>query len=739
MAKSGSSRCLHCGARLPLYRQLTEAGFCSSAHRKAYTDDQARLAVERLLENQQMLARASEEVRELRLMAEAVAELPELEPFVPAPVFEDCPEATIIPILDEPPQAQLARPALPPVAMKTPDLVAADPIAYDLPAGKPRKPAAPELLFSTVLPETQGLLDIRPEAFSGPGSGLTPVPGPIDYYDAACELPGSLESGLEAGIVAAAGLRRPNRFDAADMSLAPGLPAALDPRGATWLPLASLGGQAAPEPPTAELESIPLSVPCSSSAFTLAGGPQNLTFRPCIEPPPPVSAVEAPRIPALERLDDRLGTQLRPNPAAEAARLPEPTGPVSALAPLNYPSAANIAPRPAELATARSVNLATQINPVSPTLTWGMKNGEFEPLRNTRPGGYPGMKAPGLTATLPLAAKVPIPSGKGAAMPHTVGLTRRALLAPDAFPGRHVFPKAGLKLQQLAGEDFLTLAASFRPAAMAAQARSTARYLKTATRGIQIMAMAVPVLLFIAFRPAPAVTETTSAVPGPVGRFMNSRMTAVRAALQNRAGIEYLDDFRTGLDNWESTGDLTQSWSYDQAGFVRPGPLALYKPSLGMQDYQFEFLGQIGQHSLGWVFRAQDLRNYYVAKLVVLRSGPLPSIGIERYAVINGRPGPRVQAALPLSVHQDTVYRVRMEIRGADYAIYVQDQLVHFWSDPRLMSGGVGFFSSKGEQSRIRWMQVSHQYDALGRLCAYFAPMAVMTYNLEPSMGAGTK
>ncbi len=107
--------------------------------------------------------------------------------------------------------------------------------------------------------------------------------------------------------------------------------------------------------------------------------------------------------------------------------------------------------------------------------------------------------------------------------------------------------------------------------------------------------------------------------------------------------------------------------------------------------------------------------------------------------MINGRPGPRVQAALPLSVHQDTVYRVRMEIRGADYAIYVQDQLVHFWSDPRLMSGGVGFFSSKGEQSRIRWMQVSHQYDALGRLCAYFAPMAVMTYNLEPSMGAGTK
>ena len=27
-------------------------------------------------------------------------------------------------------------------------------------------------------------------------------------------------------------------------------------------------------------------------------------------------------------------------------------------------------------------------------------------------------------------------------------------------------------------------------------------------------------------------------------------------------------------------------WSFDATGFVRPGPLALYRPSMGLTDYQ---------------------------------------------------------------------------------------------------------------------------------------------------------
>lgn len=48
MSWSDDIRCLYCDGRLPLYRKITNGQFCSSAHRKAYWQEQERLAVERL-------------------------------------------------------------------------------------------------------------------------------------------------------------------------------------------------------------------------------------------------------------------------------------------------------------------------------------------------------------------------------------------------------------------------------------------------------------------------------------------------------------------------------------------------------------------------------------------------------------------------------------------------------------------------------------------------------------------
>src|SRR5690349_6278265 len=48
MSWSDDTRCLYCEGRLPLYRKITHGQFCSSAHRKAYWQEQERLAVERL-------------------------------------------------------------------------------------------------------------------------------------------------------------------------------------------------------------------------------------------------------------------------------------------------------------------------------------------------------------------------------------------------------------------------------------------------------------------------------------------------------------------------------------------------------------------------------------------------------------------------------------------------------------------------------------------------------------------
>ena len=71
------------------------------------------------------------------------------------------------------------------------------------------------------------------------------------------------------------------------------------------------------------------------------------------------------------------------------------------------------------------------------------------------------------------------------------------------------------------------------------------------------------------------------------------------------------------------------------------------------------------------------------------------------------------------------LYRIQVDARGGDFTIMAQGQVVDFWSDNRLQHGGVGFFCNRGERARLRWVEVSHQYDALGRLCAYLAPYGI--------------
>jgi hypothetical protein len=210
-----------------------------------------------------------------------------------------------------------------------------------------------------------------------------------------------------------------------------------------------------------------------------------------------------------------------------------------------------------------------------------------------------------------------------------------------------------------------------------------------------------------------------------VEKVVNEHWKNLNETISNRAAISYADDFRSGLDAWESRSNLTTSWSYDAVGFVRPGPLAVFKPTLDLVDYRFEFLGEIDQKAMGWVVRAEDLNNYYAMKLVVVKPGPLPLVDMVRYAVINGKEGPHVRKPLPMTVRTDMLYRVLVDVRGGDFTIMVQGQVVDFWTDHRLQHGGVGFFASRGERARLRWLEVSHQYDALGRVCAYLAPYGI--------------
>ena len=249
---------------------------------------------------------------------------------------------------------------------------------------------------------------------------------------------------------------------------------------------------------------------------------------------------------------------------------------------------------------------------------------------------------------------------------------------------------------------------------------------RNAPGDLKLLTTLLPVLLVLALiRTIPKVSAHTGHTdkdsPGLM-QIVNDKWKALRNDIMKRAGVEYVDDFRSGLDDWQGRTNLTAHWSYDAAGFVRPGPLALYQPTLDLTDYRFEFLGEIDQKGLGFVYRAADLDNYYVVKLIVAKPGPLPVMQMVRYTVIHGKEGPKQHKPLPFATRTDMMYRIRLEARGRDFVMYAQDQVVDAWSDGALKKGGVGFFCGKGEQARIRWVEVTHQYDRLGRLCAYLTP-----------------
>lgn len=227
--------------------------------------------------------------------------------------------------------------------------------------------------------------------------------------------------------------------------------------------------------------------------------------------------------------------------------------------------------------------------------------------------------------------------------------------------------------------------------------------------------------------PAVPVEGTTLPVAAAIkeGNFVTVGLENLKQSIKRRAAIALSDDFRGGLAEWEGRGDWSKTWSYDQAGFLRTGPLALYQPSMSLSDYHLDFLGQIEKKSLSWVFRAADLDNHYVTKITLTRTGPMAQAIVEHYAVINGKQSAYTKRPLPMMIQADTLYRVRMDVQGSDFTLLVQGQIVDHWSDNRLKVGGIGFFSAKGEQSLLRWVEISHQYDTIGKLCAFLAPYSI--------------
>jgi hypothetical protein len=195
----------------------------------------------------------------------------------------------------------------------------------------------------------------------------------------------------------------------------------------------------------------------------------------------------------------------------------------------------------------------------------------------------------------------------------------------------------------------------------------------------------------------------------------------IRLTIQRRAVYEVSDNFHAGLASWEGKG-FSKTWAYDKEGFVRPGHLALYKPSHDMSDYKVEFLAQIERKSVGWVFRAEDEQNYYAMKLAVTEPGPRPLVALVRYAVVDGKRESHGETPLQVMMHNNRPYRVSVDVKGNRFLTSIEGQVVDSWSDDRLKSGGVGLFAEGSEKARVYWLKVTKNSDFLGKLCSILVP-----------------
>jgi hypothetical protein len=154
-------------------------------------------------------------------------------------------------------------------------------------------------------------------------------------------------------------------------------------------------------------------------------------------------------------------------------------------------------------------------------------------------------------------------------------------------------------------------------------------------------------------------------------------------------------------------GGWTTTWGADTPT-NKGKQISIYRPSMTMPDYRFEFRGQIERKALGWIFRASNPKNYYVMKLEIIKPGANPLVALVKYAVIDGKETTRTQVMLPNEVKADSVYQVRLDASGDKFTTYVQGKLVDYWTDNRIKLGGAGFYTETGERSQIKSSQVSY-------------------------------
>lgn len=183
------------------------------------------------------------------------------------------------------------------------------------------------------------------------------------------------------------------------------------------------------------------------------------------------------------------------------------------------------------------------------------------------------------------------------------------------------------------------------------------------------------------------------------------------------SGIELRSDFVSpNLRDWQAAAAAASSgWTINN-GLLRPGGLRIWSDSRSLADYRFQFEGRIENTSVNWAIRAGDHRNYYATKLMLSGRGNSRSTELVRFSMIGGKETRRVRLPLPITLDDKAFYNYEIRAVGDRFVTIVGGRVIDTFRDPRLRSGGVGFFSEGSERASIRWAKVSVGEDFVEKL-----------------------
>ncbi len=143
-----------------------------------------------------------------------------------------------------------------------------------------------------------------------------------------------------------------------------------------------------------------------------------------------------------------------------------------------------------------------------------------------------------------------------------------------------------------------------------------------------------------------------------------------------------------------------------EAGFNRSRRLVVFRPSRKAGDCRFEFDWKPDSQGIGWVFRANNTSNYYAMRINLLKERSVRTLRLEHLAVYGGVESTRGEKVFERSI-SDPVLRIRTEISGPTFTVYLGGAAVEYWIDTRLPSGGLGFFEERTQRLDVESVRMS--------------------------------